>query len=113
MARPRRPTLQITRLVRDSEAGSVRQEVVSPRACDFCMDVGPRWSYPALRFELSGGVFSSGEWCVCDPCASLVEAGEKRELARRALEGLPPSPAAYKLSARIIEAFFQNRAGER
>ena len=57
--------------------------------CDFCSDLQRSdddvWTYPARSFT-RGGAGSAGAWAACSTCHRLIEAGDRRGLARHAVQ---------------------------
>lgn len=91
--------------------------------CDFCSAPGPTWRYPARSFicycvpNIAGE--SVADWAACDPCHSLIESGNRRDLAQRSLDELimkhPEARAAatelYEDLAELHRKFFEHRTG--
>jgi hypothetical protein len=96
-----------------------------PTRCDFCSNHETRWRYPCPDFSLDvpslQGWHSDGDWAACDPCSTLIEAGQWDALATRSqkhLNRLHPdgklAPTQVKGSLAIIhQGFRQRRSGPR
>jgi hypothetical protein len=96
-----------------------------PNRCDFCSNHETRWRYPCPDFSLDvpslQGWNSDGDWAACDPCSTLIEAGQWDALVTRSqkhLNRLHPdgklAPTQVKGSLAIIhQGFRQRRNGPR
>lgn len=91
--------------------------------CDFCSSTPVRWSYPARDFSArhTPGVpdfGSEGAWASCDPCAALVNAGDRDGLAERSAnlfrrkygETMPKAKLLDELRS-LHDRFWSNREG--
>lgn len=103
-------------------------QVVVVAVCDFCshnLIEGEVWTHPCKDFEYdidiggapSGG--SKGDWAACQTCHELIEAGDRKAVAKRTVEReieMEPEAAehyhfAYAIASRIQGGFFENRTG--
>jgi hypothetical protein len=58
--------------------------------CDFCSSSAVMWRYPAessVVFRAGNHVAESvGDWCACEECSQIIDAGEPERLAVRSAE---------------------------
>lgn len=84
--------------------------------CDFCTADYPTWLYPCEPFTVA--VIANGQthaqdsgddgWAACDPCAALVDAGDRDGLMDRLLAQSPPDPRDLALVRATLAVFQGN-----
>lgn len=78
--------------------------------CDFCLASDPQWEYMAREHELPGDTLSIGSWCACDLCRLLIDADDRKGLARRAHNRVPI--VGLDAIEQTQELFFRNRTSD-
>ena len=71
-----------------AEDGGMVEVHTNEIICDFCSKPSVKWTYPAADFvSLSTMWGSAGDWAACNACHDLIEAGDRKGLTARSVDG--------------------------
>lgn len=115
--KPRLPKVHVIEVT--EEDGELFASPVTSPICDFCADIGPKWSYGCEDFLLPeipspwgpGCWASTGGFAACEDCSRLIDGRFLPELTGRILRGA--SALSIDKVGLLVQGFFDHMTGEK